>query len=98
MEFKVWDNRDKCWIEDSSLSNLLKPEFFFLNHIGELFYHNPSLYDRHGPEKCGDGEYTAVFSAGIEDFLKKVDGDLLVDELLDRRCYSVQRIGIDPVG
>lgn len=67
MKYKIWDNRDKCWIEDSNLSNLLKPEFFFLNHIGELFYYNPAFFDRPGPEKCGDGEYTVVYSTEKRD-------------------------------
>ena len=77
MKFKVWDNRDKCFVENSKCGNLLKSEFFYLNHVGELFYHNPTFFDQHGPEKCGEGEYTPVYSTGKTDKngVELFDGD-----------------------
>lgn len=78
-KFKVWDNRDKCFVENSKCGNLLKNEFFYLNHVGELFYFNPALFDKHGPEKCGDGEYTTIHSTGKTDKngVELFDGDIV---------------------
>ena len=58
MKFKVWDNRDKCFTDQSEM---LQNAEFFIDKNGDLYVCIAGLFDNRSPVKCDPDEYTVVY-------------------------------------